>query len=130
MKFEQCSQWRLTPCELTTPARLTSAGARGAVLDYNATFINDFGVALLNFLAGSDKAGAGNGGTFVSPVSVMLALALLLNGASPGSSTFWCAAADPHYTNDTGSTPTHLTSRALSEFADSGLHLVASLCGF
>ena len=62
-----------------------------AVLDYNATFINDFGVALLNVLAGSAKPDAGSGGTFVSPVSVMLALALLLNGAAPGSSTFWCA---------------------------------------
>jgi hypothetical protein len=69
-------------------------GSCAAVLDYNATFINDFGVALLNFLAGSDKADAGSSGTFVSPVSVMLALALLLNGAAPGSSTFWCAAAD------------------------------------
>lgn len=62
-----------------------------AVLDYNATFINDCGVALLNNLAGAAGANGSSSGTFVSPVSVMLALALLLNGAAPGSATFWCA---------------------------------------
>ena len=73
--------------------KLTPSGSCAAVLDYNATFINDFGFALLNYLAGSAKADAGINGTFVSPVSVMLSLALLLNGAAPGSPTFWCAAA-------------------------------------
>ena len=62
------------------------------MLDYNATFINDCGIALLNSLANTAWAGSRNfSGTFVSPVSVMLALALLLNGAAPGSATFWCA---------------------------------------
>ena len=62
-----------------------------AVLDYNATFINDCGIALLNSLASAAGAGGSSAGTFVSPVSVMLSLALLLNGAAPGSATFWCA---------------------------------------
>ena len=61
------------------------------MLDYNATFINDCGIALLNSLASTAGAGGSSSGTFVSPVSVMLALALLLNGAAPGSATFWCA---------------------------------------
>ena len=61
-----------------------------AVLAYNATFINDFGVALLNDLASTAGAPASGRGTFVSPVSVMLALARFpLNGAAPGSATFW-----------------------------------------
>ena len=72
--------------------------AHGAVLNYNATFINDFGVALFNQLfAGASPAAAG---TFISPVSVMLALALLLNGAAPGSLTFWYALASSHHTPD------------------------------
>ena len=62
-----------------------------AVLNYNATFINEFGIALLNDLASAAGTDASSRGTFVSPVSVMLALALLLNGAVPGSATFKCA---------------------------------------
>ena len=77
-------------CVVFAGSALTPAARIRAVLDYNATFINDLGVALLDDLTGSAAAGSSGLGTFVSPVSVMLALALLLNGAAPGSATFWC----------------------------------------
>lgn len=59
----------------------------GPVSSFNATSINDFGVALFGQIL--DGTGGGDDGAFLSPVCVVLALALLLNGALPGSLAFW-----------------------------------------